>query len=153
MPEKPDEQLPSRYHRPQLRVQSPRAGERASGAWSPACGSAVHVRGKKMRTRFSPGRRPRAGVRSPGAGVPRPGVPRSGVRSPASRSGLRFRTSEVRGPNSEVVGETLRCAALKRPCLLGADIRSTSLGTPASMLSQAACSMRPFEHHQTGLGS
>lgn len=149
MPYKPDEQLPSRYRRPRLRVQPPRAGEPASGVWSPPCGSAVHVLGSKIRTRFSPGRRPGAGVRGPvsvvrrpasggkcpGAGIRRPGA---SVRGPASDSGFRFRSSEVRGPKSEVVGETLHCAALKRPCLLGAEIRQLALG-----LQQACCPRLP----------
>lgn len=81
MPYKPDEQLPSRYRRPRLRVQPPRAGEPASGVWSPPCGSAVHVLGSKIRTRFSPGRRPGAGVRGPVSVVRRPA---SGVRGQVS---------------------------------------------------------------------
>lgn len=119
MPDKPDEQLPSRYH-PPLATGSAAAGRGpASGVWSPPCGPADRVLGSEMRTRFSPGRRPRAGVQGLGAGISRPAIrsPASGARG--SRVRLWVLVSEPGGPRCVVAGEILRRAARKRPSLLG----------------------------------
>ncbi len=132
--------------------------------WSPPCGSAVHVLGSKIRTRFSPGRRPGAGVRGPVSVVRRPasGVrgkcPGAGIRRPGAASvvrhptlGFRFRSSEVRGSQVGSRGGDSPLRGPEKTLPIRSRHPSTSLGTPASMLSQVACSMRLFEHHsQTG---
>jgi len=60
---------------PWLRLQLPRAGERAPGGWSPSYTSRVHVLGSEVGLPVSAGWRPRCEVQSP----------RSEVRLPGSR--------------------------------------------------------------------
>jgi len=108
---------------PGLWLQLPRAGEPASRACSPPYASKVQVLSSEVGMPVSAGRGPKSQVRS-------------------SRFGARVRSSEVRGPGSDIRSPGGRCSAARHrgdlPCCAGTDIRSICLKTPASMFSLAA---------------